>query len=140
MRTQQVVIAIIKRADKYLLTKRVFFDEEDSGFGPYAWNIPGGGVEVGETLVAALTREVKEELHVELASHILMPKIFSESRFSWQGIFTTFFCRLKDENAEIIVNEEADEYGWFTLDEVRKLKTLPKTIEMLEEASKIVST
>jgi len=140
MRVQQVVIAIIKKQDRYLLTKRVIFDDEDNNFGPYAWNIPGGGVEAGESLVAALIREAKEELGVELSTHTLMPKIFSESRNNWQGIFTTFFCRLKDENSEIVLNEEASEFGWFTIEEVKKLKTLPKTIEMLEEASKIVST
>lgn len=38
------------------------------GFLPELWEIPSGGVEDGETLDAALIREVKEETHLDVAS------------------------------------------------------------------------
>src|SRR3989339_666643 len=105
MKIVPVVISIIRKNNKYLITKRVVFDKEDKRFYPLVWNIPGGGIEFGETPENALIRETWEELGVELK--------------------------------KIILNSEASEFGWFTLNEAKKLKLMPKTIEMLEEADKI---
>lgn len=55
------VAAIIVRDGKLLL---VAFDDET---GPH-YNLPGGGVETGETLEQALRREVREETCAEITS------------------------------------------------------------------------
>ena len=73
----------------------------------------------------------------QLKNIIQIPKIFSEVRDHWQGLFIVFVSELSDSNAKIILNSEASEFGWFTLNEAKKLKLMPKTIEMLEEADKI---
>jgi hypothetical protein len=39
--------------------------------------------------------------------------------------------------SKIILNEEASEYNWFTIEEIKNLKTLPLTYEMAELADKI---
>ena len=137
MKIVPVVLSIIRKNNKYLITKRVVFDKEDKRFYPLVWNIPGGGIEFGETPENALIRETWEELGVELKNIIQIPKIFSEVRDHWQGLFIVFVSELSDSNAKIILNSEASEFGWFTLNEAKKLKLMPKTIEMLEEADKI---
>ncbi|KKP87237.1 MAG: hypothetical protein UR89_C0004G0026 [Candidatus Roizmanbacteria bacterium GW2011_GWA2_35_8] len=137
MKIVPVVISIIKKNNKYLITKRVVFDEEDKRFYPLVWNISGGGIEFGEAPEEALIRETREELGVELKNIIQIPKVFSEVRDHWQGLFIVFVSELLDSNAKIILNSEAGEFGWFTLNEAKKLKLMPKTIEMLEEADKI---
>ncbi len=134
---QPIVIAVIRKNNKYLLTKRTDIDPEDNQFAPFVWNFPGGGVEKNESYQQALTREIKEELNVSLDKIIRIPKIFSDTRGQWQGIFNVFLCSLKDENQEIILNEEASEYNWFTTDEIKNLKTLPFTFEIAQEADKI---
>jgi len=137
MKIQQVAIALIKKDNKYLLTKRVQIDPEDIEYAPFVWHFPGGRIEINETAKAAIKREIKEELDVFLDKTILIPKTFVDTRGNWQGIFTIFLCTLKDLNQEIILNDESDEYGWFTLDEIKKLKTLPFCYEMANEADKI---
>ncbi len=137
MRIQPVVIAVIRKENKFLLTKRIFFDDEDKSFGPFAWNLPGGGLEFGESPMQALEREMKEELALDVKVGQLIPEVYSEVRNHWQGIFLTFICEMSDPSQEIVLNEEASEYGWFSLEEVKNLKTLPKTVEILNMASKI---
>ena len=52
-----VVAAIIRRADKILITRR-FDDVHLPGY----WEFPGGKVEMNESLDSALEREIREEL------------------------------------------------------------------------------
>lgn len=137
MKIISVAIAVINKDDKYLLTKRTQIDPEDKDFLPFVWNLPGGEIEKNENSKEALEREVYEELHVNLQKYKPLPKIFTYSRNNYQFIFYVFACRLKDENQEIILNEEASEYGWFTIEEIKNLKTLPLTLEMILEANKI---
>ena len=57
--TKQVVAAIIVREDRVLICQRT----EDQPF-PLEWEFPGGKIEPGEEPVAALERELEEELGI----------------------------------------------------------------------------
>jgi len=57
MRRIQVVAAVIRRADRILITRRPPRDGQ-----PGQWEFPGGKVETGEAEPAALVREIAEEL------------------------------------------------------------------------------
>lgn len=139
MKIQPVVIAVIRRGNKYLLTRRVDLDATEKKYGPYVWNLPGGGIKFGETPEEALIREMKEEIGAEITIISLLPKIFSETRNRWQGIFLCYLSVLKNSQTKIVLNYEADEYGWFTTDEVKKLKFLPLADKICIEADKISS-
>ena len=56
-----IVAAIIRRDGKILITKR-----PDNVHLAGLWEFPGGKVESGESLPAALEREIREELGVEI--------------------------------------------------------------------------
>jgi 8-oxo-dGTP diphosphatase len=56
-----VVAAVICRDGKILITRRV-----DTAHLPGLWEFPGGKVEQGETLKAALMREIREEVGVNV--------------------------------------------------------------------------
>lgn len=57
--------AIILRDDKILVFKRKRFDVEEGGFLEY-YSIPGGGVEMGESVEDACVRELKEEMGIDI--------------------------------------------------------------------------
>src|SRR3954453_1513497 len=57
-----VVAAIIRRDGRILITRR--FDHVHL---PGLWEFPGGKVERGESLEAALRREIREELGIDVA-------------------------------------------------------------------------
>lgn len=59
----EVVAALISRAGRLLACQR-----NESGPVPLKWEFPGGKVEKGEEHLAALGRELKEEIGIELDS------------------------------------------------------------------------
>ena len=60
-RTIRVVAAVIEREGRYLITQR-----RPSAVLPLLWEFPGGRVEESETDAAALKREVRHRLGVEI--------------------------------------------------------------------------
>lgn len=105
------VKALIKRSDgKILLVRRP--PAPDSG-NPLKYNPPGGVVEPGEGLLAALRRETFEETRLEIeidgicaVSEWYVPY----RRRNYVGVF--FACRLADELSPIILDRENFEYVW----------------------------
>jgi 8-oxo-dGTP diphosphatase len=58
----RVVGAMIEKDGRYLITQR-----PPTATLPLLWEFPGGRVEVGETDEAALARELREEMAIEVA-------------------------------------------------------------------------
>jgi 8-oxo-dGTP pyrophosphatase MutT (NUDIX family) len=128
--TQVVVLAIIKKDNKYLFTLR----NEESSELHNKWQIAGGGLEFAEKPLETLHREVMEELGTEVQLLHPEPFVETEIRGKWQGIFIAYLCELKDPHAEIRLNEEASDYKWFTLEELSSLDLLPGCLELVEKA------
>jgi 8-oxo-dGTP diphosphatase len=59
--TIRVVAAVIAKDDRYLVTQR-----RPTAVLPLLWEFPGGKVEVGETDLEALKRELKHRVGVEV--------------------------------------------------------------------------
>ena len=88
---------IVNEEGKILLVKsHKWFD---------SYTLPGGHIEVGETMVEAVKREAKEEtgLDVEVTDMLLMqeaifaPEFYKKKHF----IFFDFLCRSKDQEVKL---------------------------------------
>tara|TARA_Y100000590_G_C15087755_1_gene776357 strand:+ start:122 stop:499 length:378 start_codon:yes stop_codon:yes gene_type:complete len=64
MKLTNVVVAIIKKNNSYLIVKR----NRNKHLG-LKWEFPGGKVENDETFSEALLREIKEELNINITIH-----------------------------------------------------------------------
>lgn len=67
IRTIRVVAAVIEDNGRYLITQR-----RPTAVLPLMWEFPGGRVEEGETDAAALQREVRHRLGVEISASQLI--------------------------------------------------------------------
>jgi len=87
-----VVAAIIRRGERILITQRF-----DNVHLPGLWEFPGGKVEAGESLQAALEREIREELGLQIRVH--------DEFFTTEHDYPTKSVRLHFFNSSIIEGE-----------------------------------
>lgn len=98
---------IVNKEGKILLAKsHKWFDK---------YTLPGGHIEVGETMKEAVAREVREEvgLDVEVAEFLLMQEaIFAEEFWKKKHfIFFDFLCRSRDQQVKLD-GRELQEHVW----------------------------
>jgi len=91
--------------------------------------VPGGHVELGESLEAALRREVAEEtgLTISDVTFVGVQEFIHDPAF-WQPrhfIFFDYACRTDTTNVRL--NDEAQDYLWVTVEEALRLPVEPYT-------------
>lgn len=110
--------AIFNAEGKLFITKRGQGASNDRG----KWEIPGGGIEFGETREAAAIREIKEEndIDIEVIEELhTTDHLLREEGQHW--ITTTFICRHSGGEAKRMEPEKCEAVGWFTLEEAEAL-------------------
>ena len=113
--------AIIERGGEYLVARR-----RDIGW----WNLPGGGLEAGETVEQGVAREVREEIGVDIRI-VRLVGIYSKPQKS--EVVLTFLCKLADDTPPT-TSDEISEIGWFTPDTLPE-NTLPKHRQRVLDAA-----
>jgi ADP-ribose pyrophosphatase YjhB (NUDIX family) len=92
------------------------------------WNLPGGGMELGETVDEALRREVLEETGLEVRVGRLIG-VYSKPQK--QEVVLTFLCHV--EGGALAETEELRECRYFAPDDL-PANTLPKHAERVRDA------
>lgn len=129
-------LAIIFNAEgKVLITRRHQPDSASHG----KWQLPGGGVEFGEHPLAAVIREIQEEVNVEVEILTNRPIIYSEFREPMTHLL--FFCypgRYISGDADVSQDEETSEAVWLFPHEVDYGNGFPGLKETIDQAIKFV--
>ncbi|MGN6410694.1 MAG: NUDIX domain-containing protein [Nitrobacter sp.] len=77
------------------------------------WHLPGGGVEVGETLGTALQRELMEEGRIEISSEPELHGIFLNSHVSPRDHVAVYIVRSFRQDRKPEPNREIVDCGFF---------------------------
>ncbi len=86
------------------------------------WDIVGGRIEIGTPLLDNLRREVKEEIGLELTDS---PKLIAAQdilRLSEKHVVRLTYTANID--GEPNLDEDHVDFGWFTMEEIKKIKDL----------------
>ena len=122
-----VCAAVIVQQGRILLTKR----PDDKKLGGY-WEFPGGKVDPGETLTAALIRELHEELaiHIRVGAHLAT----LSHRYPWGEVrIHAFFCRWERGT---IRHLEVAGHSWATPAELDSYRILPADAPLIHRLQK----
>ncbi len=120
--------AIIIEDSRVVLVKRRHPPLQDE------WSIPGGVLEVGETVRDAAIREAREETGLIVATGELLG-VFDrilldpEQRVQYHYVLIDFLCRRVA--GELFAASDAAEVQWFTRDQLPKLNLAQDTLDVI---------
>ena len=131
MHPQLAVSAAIFRDDKILLVRRA--RSPAKGF----YSLPGGRVEFGETLHAALHREVDEEtaLKIEIAGLAGWREVVPGTS---GGHYLIMSFAARWISGEPVLNDELDDFKWLAPDSLGDLKLTGGLVEVIQAAWSLI--
>jgi len=137
-----IVSAILVSSDNKILLGK----NREGGVYPDCWHIPGGGVDEGETKEEALTREIREEVGIDISE--TNPQLVSDSdtgksvktdkdsgeQFKVEMHFNVYEVHL-EKDADIIevsLDDDLIEYKWVSKEELSKYKHTPPSEKLFK--------
>lgn len=121
-----VICIIYDKQKGFLLEKRA-----DNGM----WCLPGGAIELGETLDQALKREVKEETGLDIKNAKLIDVVASVHMVypnKDEVYYTDVLYETKDYFGELKYDEESTELKWFKPNEIPE-EIIPTQIKYIKD-------
>jgi 8-oxo-dGTP pyrophosphatase MutT (NUDIX family) len=110
-----VALALLRRGDRWFLQRR----DPANAVLPGLWEFPGGKVEAGETPEAALARELREEVGLDLRGARTWPVAEGPVRLH------PFFVEARGEPRTPLA------WGWFTAPEMLRLPIPPRNTDLV---------
>ena len=103
MKPKDVVAAIIKKDNSYLIAQR-----NKNKYMGLKWEFPGGKVETNETFHEALSREIQEELNIQINVH----EKIAEEKYKDDQIDIILHYYLCSEKSGTIRLNEHENIAW----------------------------
>lgn len=132
MKIVRVVAAVI--CDSLEHPTRIFATARGYGDFKGQWEFPGGKIEAGESPQAALSREIAEELDVEISVGQLIDTIEYDYP-AFHLSMDCFWCMVTNGTIKLL---EAQDARWLSKNELTSVQWLPADISLIEKISTIL--
>lgn len=125
-------VALINKSQKILMQTRPL-GKDMAGL----WEFPGGKVEAGETPEAALVRELKEELNIDISERNLIQTCFASEPLEQKHLILLLYTA-SEWDGEMIA-KEGQTLDWFDGDALSSLEMPPADIPLVATLQKILT-
>lgn len=130
MKIVRVVAAVI--CDSLEHPTRIFATARGYGDFKGQWEFPGGKIEAGESPQAALSREITEELDVEISVGQLIDTIEYDYP-AFHLSMDCFWCMVTNGTIKLL---EAQDARWLSKNELTSVQWLPADVSLIGKISK----
>jgi 8-oxo-dGTP diphosphatase len=123
---------IVLAGDQVLLVKRG--TEPSKGL----WSLPGGAVEVGESLEEACAREILEETGIQARVGLLV-EVFerilrdAQGRVEYHYVLHDYLCDAPAQDPR--AGDDADDARWVPLKALKQVRLTPDTLRVIHRAA-----
>lgn len=125
--TKNALAIIFNKHMEVLLLQRSSYQEQ---WMPEKIALVGGGVEEGEEPVEAVQREIMEETGLEIDKFI-EKFVLQRNEDSVEHIF---IAKYNGENGDVQLNEEHQDFGWYDIEDIEELDTVPNLMDYVKIA------
>lgn len=129
--TNIVVVGLLHREGKIFVARR---SDTKQAF-PGQFELPGGHVDPGETLVTALAREIKEELQVEVKVGEII-HAFTYHSENMDKVEICYLCTIPEGIEPIFDPDDHSEARWIGSNEIHLFEKEDDETEALKKAFK----
>jgi 8-oxo-dGTP diphosphatase len=129
------VKALIYNQGKYL----ILYKSQREEINPESYDIPGGRLVFGETSVETLTREVREEVGIDVKPQVIT-ECWSFIKADFQLVGITYLCIA--ESIKIHTSKEHTSHQWADIEEIKQPGKYPEwlvqSVSKAEEMRRLI--
>lgn len=100
------------------------------GYHPNMWDLPGGRIDAGSSLIENLAREIKEETGLDLDMEIA-PRLVGAQDIILPKSHIVRLSYIAKVEGEVVLSSEHISYKWFSLEEINAEPKLDQYVRML---------
>ena len=129
MKSIEIAAGVLEYASKVLCVRRGY---NELSYVAFKWEFPGGKIEVDESPVRALVREIKEELSIEI---IAGEKIMTVNH-QYPDFYLTMHAYFCTSDTDVITLREHTSYEWCSRNSLKQFDWLEADIPLVEKLCK----
>jgi ADP-ribose pyrophosphatase len=101
------------------------------------WSVPGGSIELGETIFQCAEREVLEETGIRCQAFRVcdaIDAIYRDEKGIVRFHYVIVYVLARYQAGTVFAGDDAVDAGWFSMEEIGRMNTPGRTVELIKRS------